>query len=146
MFIDSKTQFCQALKYPQCDLQIQCNPNQNTSQCFVDINKLILKSEWRGKKPQNSQFNSEGEKQKLEDLTLRLSSDQLLSHVQLYATPRTAAHQASQSITNSRSLLKLMSIELVMPFNHLILCRSLLLLPSVFPSIRVFSSELSEGI
>ena len=57
------------------------------------------------------------------------------------ATPWTAAHQASLSITNSRSLLKLMSVELVMPFNHLILCRSLLLLPSIFPSITVFSKE-----
>ena len=56
-------------------------------------------------------------------------------------TPWTAAHQTSLSITNSRSLLKLMSIELVMPSNHLILCHPLLLLPSVFPSIRVFSSE-----
>ena len=69
-----------------------------------------------------------------------LSSVQLLSNVQLLATPWTAAHQASLSITNSRSLLKLMSIELVMPSNHLILCRPLLL-PSVFPSISVFSSE-----
>ena len=56
-------------------------------------------------------------------------------------TPWTAAQQASLSITNSRSLLKLMSIELVMPSNHRILCRSLLLLPSIFPSIRVFSNE-----
>ena len=56
-------------------------------------------------------------------------------------TPRTAACQASLSITNSRSLLKFMSIESVMPSNHLILCRPLLLLPSVFPSIRVFSTE-----
>ena len=56
-------------------------------------------------------------------------------------TPWTAARQASLSITNSRSLLKLMSIESVMPSNHLILCRSLLLLPSIFPSIRVFSNE-----
>ena len=56
-------------------------------------------------------------------------------------TPWTAAHQASLSITNSQSLLKLMSIELVMPSNHLILCCPLLLLPSVFPSIRVFSNE-----
>ena len=55
--------------------------------------------------------------------------------------PRTAAHQASLSITNSWSLLKLMSIESVMPFNHLILCRPLLLLPSIFPSSRVFSNE-----
>ena len=66
---------------------------------------------------------------------------QSLSHVCLFATPLTAARQASLSITNSWSLLKLMSIEYVMPSNHLILCRSLFLPPSVFPSIRVFSNE-----
>ena len=60
---------------------------------------------------------------------------------QLFATPWTAAHQASLSITNSQSLLKLMSIELVIPSKHLILCRPLLLLPSVFPSNRVFSND-----
>ena len=65
---------------------------------------------------------------------------QLLSHVRLFATPWTAAHQASLSIINSQSLLRLMSIESVMPSNHLILCRPLFP-PSVFPSIRVFSSE-----
>ena len=70
-----------------------------------------------------------------------LSSVQLLSRVRLFATPQTAARQASLSITNSQSLLKLTSIELVTPSNHLILCRPLLLLPSVFPSIRVFSNE-----
>ena len=69
------------------------------------------------------------------------SSVQSPSHVRLFQTPWTAACQASLSITNSRSLLKLMSIELVMPSNYLILCHSLLLLPSIFPSIRVFSSE-----
>ena len=69
------------------------------------------------------------------------SSVQSLSRVQLFATPWTAARQAFLSITNSRSSLKLMSIESVMPSNHLILCRPLLLLPSVFPSIRVFSNE-----
>ena len=69
------------------------------------------------------------------------SSVQSLSRAQLFATPWTAACQASLSITNSRSLLKLMSIESVMPSNHLILCRPLLLLPSIFPSIRVFSNE-----
>ena len=68
-------------------------------------------------------------------------SVQSLSHVRLFATPWTAAHQASLSITNSRSLLKLMSIESVMPSNHLILCHPLLLQPSIFPSIRVFSNE-----
>ena len=65
----------------------------------------------------------------------------LLSHVWLFVTPWTAAWQASLSITNSWSLLKLMSIESVMPSNHLILCHPLLLLPSIFPSIRVFSNE-----
>ena len=65
----------------------------------------------------------------------------MLSHVQLFATPWTAARQACLSITNSWSLLKLMSIESVMPSSHLILCRPLLLLPSIFPSIRVFSNE-----
>ena len=64
-----------------------------------------------------------------------LSSVQSLSHVQLFATPWTAKHQASLSITNSQNLLKLMSIGSVMPFNHLILCRPLLLPPSIFPSI-----------
>ena len=68
-------------------------------------------------------------------------SVQALSRVRLFATPWTAAHQASLSITSSRSLLKLMSIESVMPSSHLILCRPLLLLPSIFPSIRVFSNE-----
>ena len=71
-----------------------------------------------------------------------LSSVQLLSNVQLLATPRTAARQASRSITNSWSLLKLMSTKSVMPSNHLILYLTLLLLPSIFPSIRVFSNEL----
>ena len=68
-------------------------------------------------------------------------SVQLLSHVLLFVAPWTAACQASLSITNSWSLPKLMSIELVMPSNHLILCRPLLLLLSVFPNIRVFSNE-----
>ena len=68
-------------------------------------------------------------------------SVQSLSHARLFATPWTAARQASLSITNSRSLLKLMSIESVMPSNHLTLCHPLLLLPSVFPSIRGFSNE-----
>ena len=71
----------------------------------------------------------------------QLSSVQSLSRVPLFATPWPAAHQASLSITSSRSLLKLMSTESVMPSNHLILCRPLLFLPSIFPSIRVFSNE-----
>ena len=70
-----------------------------------------------------------------------ISSVQSPSCVQLFATPRTAARQASLSITNSQSLLKLMSFALMMPSNHLILCCSLLLLPSIVPSIKVFYSE-----
>ena len=76
-----------------------------------------------------------------ENKVYQFSSVQSLSHVQLLGTPWTAARQASLSITNSRSLPKLMSIESMMPSNHLILCRPLFLLPSIFPSIRVFSSE-----
>ena len=72
---------------------------------------------------------------------VHFSSVQLLSHVQLFVTPWTAACQASLSITNSRSLLKFMSIESVMPSNHLIICCPLLLPPSIFSSIRVFSNE-----
>ena len=72
---------------------------------------------------------------------MTFSSVQALSRVQLFVTPWTAAHQTSLSITNSQSLLKLMSIELVMPSNHLIHCCPLLFLPSVFPCIKVFSSE-----
>ena len=76
-------------------------------------------------------------------ILLQFTSVQLLSHVQLFVNPRTAAHQVSLFITNSWSLLKLMSIESVMPSNHLILFCPLFLLPSIFPSIRVFSNELS---
>ena len=72
---------------------------------------------------------------------IQFSSVQSLSRVQLFVTPWTTECQASLSITHSRSLLKLMSIESVMPSNYLLLCRSLLLLPSIFPSIRVFSNE-----
>ena len=72
---------------------------------------------------------------------LRISSVQLLSHVQLFPTPWPAALQASLSIANSRSLLKLMSVQLVVPSSHLILCCSLILLPSIFSRIRVFSNE-----
>ena len=77
----------------------------------------------------------------IEIIKLQFSSVQSLSHVWLFVTLSTAACQASLSITNSWSLLKLMSIESVMPFNGLILCCPLLLLPSIFPSIRVFSNE-----
>ena len=74
-------------------------------------------------------------------LPVDFSSVQSHSRVWFFVTPWTAAHQASLSITNCQSLLKLMSIDMGMPSNHLILCRPLLLLPSIFPSIRVFSTE-----
>ena len=73
---------------------------------------------------------------------VQFGSFKSLSHVQLYVTPWTAACQASLSITSSQSLLKFMSIESLMPSNHLILCHPLLLPPSIFPNIRVFSNEL----
>ena len=72
---------------------------------------------------------------------MHISSVQSLSRVRLFVTPWTAARQSSLFITNSETLLKLMSIESVMPPNHFILCRPLLLWPSIFPSIRVFSNE-----
>ena len=72
---------------------------------------------------------------------VQFSSVQLLSRVLFFVTPWTVAHQPSLSITNSQSLLKLVAIESVMPSNHLILCHPLLLLPSIFPSIRVFANE-----
>ena len=72
--------------------------------------------------------------------TFSFSSIQSLSHVPLFVTTWTAAHQASLSITNSQNLPQLISIESVMPSNHLILCSPLLLSPSIFPSIRVFSN------
>ena len=72
---------------------------------------------------------------------MQVSSVQLLSHLRLFATPWSAAHQLSLSITISWSLLKLKSIESVMPSNHLIFCCPLLLLPSIFPSLSVFSGE-----
>ena len=74
-------------------------------------------------------------------ISIQFSSVQLLSQVRLFVTPWTAALQASLSITNSQSLLKLMSVKSVRPNNHLILCCSLLLLLLIFPSIRVFSSD-----
>ena len=74
---------------------------------------------------------------------MEFSSVQSLSRLQLFATPWTVAHQASLSITNSWSLLKLMSIKSLMPSNHLILCHPLLFLPSIFPSMSVFSNKLA---
>ena len=94
----------------------------------VDYNKILILNQQAKWQTQRHYDNS-------------ISSVQLLSPVWLYATPWTAAHQASLSITNSRSLPKPMSIESVTASNHLILCHPLLLLPSIFPSIRVFSNE-----
>ena len=91
-------------------------------------------------KPTNYTMVSDAVFQSAES-SVQFSSVQSLSRVRLFATPWTAAHQASLSITNSWSLLKLMSIASVMPSNHLILCCPLLLLPSILPSIRVFSNE-----
>ena len=88
-----------------------------------------------------TQKGSINEEAQYEIFNNKFSSVQLLSRVRLFMTPWTAAHQASLSITNSQSPLRLMSIESVMPSNHLILCHPLLLLPSIFPSIRVFSNE-----
>ena len=81
--------------------------------------------------------------QQMPNSSLVFSSVQLLSHVRLFVTLWTAGRQALLSITNSQSLLKFMSIVSVVPSNHLILCCPLLLLPSIFPSIRVFSNELA---
>ena len=91
----------------------------------VEVQTLV--GEWRSFMPQSGSQKNQ--------------SIQSLSHVQLFVTPWTVACQTSLSITNSQSLLKLMSIVPVMPSNHLIFCHPLLLLPSIFPSIRVFSNE-----
>ena len=99
------------------------------------FSKLLMKSLGKHLIPSGLQFSPET----VHQLQKLLSSVQLLSYVWLFATPWTAACQASLSITNSWSLLKLMSVESVMPSNHLILCCPLLLPPSIFPSIRVFS-------
>ena len=95
---------------------------------------------------ENSKDWRQNEKVMAEDdsliaLTTQFSSVQLLSHIRLFVTPWPAAHQASLSITNSQSPPKPMSIESVMPSNYLIFCCPLLLLPSIFSSIRVFSNE-----
>ena len=88
------------------------------------------------------EVKSKGEKERYIQLNvIQFNSVQSLSGVQLFATPQIKARQASQSINNPQSLLKLMPIELVMPSNHLILCPPLLSLPSIFPSIRVFPNE-----
>ena len=95
---------------------------------------------WTGMKWFNMNISLISGTELLKSLEFPVSSVQLFTYIQLFVTPWIAAHEASLSITNSWSLLKLMSIEPVMPSNHLILCRPLLL-PSIFPTIRVFSNE-----
>ena len=112
-----------------------------SSLCLLCVEKLQLLDI-----PQVPKYNQRIEKMQKENNQARqnnysFSSIHSHSQVQPFETLWTAAHQASLSITNSQSLLKLMSIELVMPCNHLILCHPLLFLPSIFPSIRVFSDE-----
>ena len=102
--------------------------------------RSVIKMESKTKESLKRSSNSEGMVSS-PTTQVQVSSVQLLSHVQLFAASWTTAHQASLSITNYHSLLKLMSIELVIPSNHLILCHPLLLLTSIFPSIRVFSNE-----
>ena len=100
---------------------------------------IIVPSDWRPKPPL---FDTVPSAYTIHSIVIcQFSSVQSLSRVWLFAVPWTAARQASLSITNSWSLLRLMSMGLVMPSNHLILCSPLVLLPSVFPSIRVFSKE-----
>ena len=112
--------------------------------CFrtTEIDKCIQTNNFNKAKQDNSVHRSCQVFQYQIDNTLcQFSSVQWLSHVRLFVTPCTGARQASLSITYSQSLPKLMSLESVMPSSHLILCHPLLLLPSIFPSIRVFSDE-----
>ena len=102
---------------------------------------LCARQQKRHTDVQNSLLDSVGARVGWFERIALFSSVQSLSHVRLFETPWTAARQASLSITNSRSLPKLMSIESVMPSNHLILCHPLLLLPSILPNIGVFSNE-----
>ena len=106
-------------------------PNKNVGK--KDLNRHLYKEDIQMAKKHTKICSA--------SLIVQLSSVQSLSHVWLFAIPWIAARQASLSITNSRSLLRLMSIESVMPSSHLILCHPLLLLPPVPPSIRVFSNE-----
>ena len=117
----------------------------NITVCMCNLDNCWTKDTKKPKNPTTKKPGCQEQKQSTAHASCmqhhQFSSVHLFSQVWLFATPWTAARQASLSITNSRSLLKLMSISLVMPSNHLILCRPLLLLPSIFPGIRVFSSE-----
>ena len=101
--------------------------------CDTGLDCFFQQRFWLQKSPGHLLFQ--------ETYMMQFSSVQQLSHVRLFVTPWTAARQASLSFTNSRSTLKLMPIESVMPSNHLIFCHPLLFLPPIFPSIRVFSNE-----
>ena len=122
----------------------QCSSNL---QFCCSFHLLLVQSPKINQRLSNSQIflrhacSTAHEHDLLDSRNIQFSSVQSLSRVWLFVTPWTAACQASLSITNSQSLPKLMSIESVMPSDHLILCRPLLLLPSIFPSIRVFSNE-----
>ena len=123
-------------KQKQWEAKVKVKETDPTSSqiLFFSVNKsvlTILRAEEEAEEPQLSYLN----------IGDQFSSVQSLSRVQLFTIPWTAARQASLSITNSRSSLKLMSIESVMPSNHFILYCPFLLLPLIFPSIRVFSSE-----
>ena len=113
------------------------NVKQCWNYCTIALISHALKVRFKILQAKFQQYGN----RELPDMSVQFSSFQSLSHVQLFATPWTAAHQTSLSITNYWSLFKLMSIELVMPSNHLILCHPLLLPPSIFPSIRIFSNE-----
>ena len=114
----------------------------------LDVVRPCLKSDWRQCAISRQNLATSVRSQGSCKFSVRTVwvSVQSLNRVWLFVTPRTAACQASLSITHSRSLLKLISIESVMGSNHLILCRPLLLLPSIFPRIRVFSNELALHI
>ena len=129
-----KTLRLQEKKQPPC-LEKQKSMLSNSRNNHFHLS-VFKEGEGKGR-----QEEAGGQHYNIATLSKQFSSVQLLSRARLFITPWTAAHQASLSITNSQSLLKLMSIESVMPSNHLILCRPLLLLPSIFPSIRVFSNE-----
>ena len=123
-----------------CPLSWRCHPTISSS--VIPFCSFLQSFPTSGSFPLSQFFASGGQSIGVSaSASVQLSSVQSLSCVWLFVTPWTAAHQASLSITNSWSLLKLMSIELVMPSNHLIICCPPCLLPSIFPSIRVFSNE-----
>ena len=123
-----------------CPLGQRCHPTISSS--FASFSSCPQFFAASGYFPISQLFTSGGQSIGVSALvSVQFSSVQSLSHVQFFVTPWTTACQASLSITNSWSSLQLMSIESVMPFNHLILCCPLLLLPSIPPSIRVFSNE-----